>query len=402
MEKVITIDLNGNAYQLDEAAYDALREYLDLAGVRLTDNPDRAEILKDFEQAIGEKCRRFLGPAKTVVTAAEMRQIVVEMGPVEAGEHAEPGAASHAASGEQPAAGVPPRKHLYRIREGAMWAGVCSGLAAYFGVDVAIVRIIFIVLTAVSFGWGIFGYWMLVFLIPEAQTSDERAAAHGQPPFSAKELIEQARLSAQELIDHAKQAAADFKGTADLTGAEWKRHWRQQRREWRTQHRAWRRQWREKAGDLRSRPQFSPASYAPPPPWTVWLAPIFGMISLAYFVCLLLVIASLINTRGLLGFALPDDIPTWGGILIVVVLFQLVTMPIRALHHASYAAWGRPFGLFAVWDGFFATGITVLVIWLLLQHMTTVENLRDFLRQLPEAARALAHDVTSWLQQITS
>ena len=38
MQKVITINLNGRAYQLEEAAYEALRTYLNLAEVRLEDN----------------------------------------------------------------------------------------------------------------------------------------------------------------------------------------------------------------------------------------------------------------------------------------------------------------------------------------------------------------------------
>jgi len=130
-----------------------------------------------------------------------------------------------------------------------MWAGVCNGIAAYFGVDVAIVRTLFAVFTVGSLGWGVLLYFMLAYLIPEAQTSDERAAAHGQPPLTAQELINQAKLAAHELIDQAKKTATDFKGTADFTGAEWKRQWRQQQREWRAQHRAWRRQWREKVGD---------------------------------------------------------------------------------------------------------------------------------------------------------
>ena len=33
MQKVISINLNGHAYQVDEAGYDALRDYL--AGVRV-------------------------------------------------------------------------------------------------------------------------------------------------------------------------------------------------------------------------------------------------------------------------------------------------------------------------------------------------------------------------------
>src|SRR5262249_48718950 len=61
MQKVITINLNGNAYQLDEAGYEALVAYLDRAERQLRDNPDRAEILADLEQAIAEKCLRYLG-----------------------------------------------------------------------------------------------------------------------------------------------------------------------------------------------------------------------------------------------------------------------------------------------------------------------------------------------------
>src|SRR5262249_22637038 len=125
MQKVITVDLNGNAYQLDEDAYDALRTYLNLADVRLKDNPDRAAILADFEQAIAEKCRRFLGPNKTVVAGGDMQQIVSEMGPVESSDgratHAEEPDAGPAASAGASAGGAA-RKRLFRLREGAMWA----------------------------------------------------------------------------------------------------------------------------------------------------------------------------------------------------------------------------------------------------------------------------------------
>ena len=41
MNKVITINLGGNAYQLEEGGFDALRAYLETAAARLKDNPDR-------------------------------------------------------------------------------------------------------------------------------------------------------------------------------------------------------------------------------------------------------------------------------------------------------------------------------------------------------------------------
>src|SRR5205823_600461 len=131
-----------------------------------------------------------------------------------------------------------------------MFAGVCTGLAAYFGIDVVIVRILFLLATFFTFGFGGWvAYWVLVFIIPEAETSEERAAAHGQPPFNA-----------QDIIDQAKKTAADFKGTFDSSGREWRRQWREQRRQWRAQHRAWRQQWRD---SVRGRP-WAPWSGSPP------------------------------------------------------------------------------------------------------------------------------------------
>src|SRR4051812_24948549 len=86
MNKVITINLNGNAYQLDEAGYDALYRYLKNAGNQLKENPDQAEIIADLEQAIAEKCAAYLRANKTVVSENEVAQILKDMGPVDTGE----------------------------------------------------------------------------------------------------------------------------------------------------------------------------------------------------------------------------------------------------------------------------------------------------------------------------
>src|ERR1700761_661377 len=85
MRTVITISLNGNAYQLDAVGYDALRAYLQVAEQRLAGNPDQEEILADLEQAIADKCSRYLGPHKNVVSAAEVTEVLREMGPVDGG-----------------------------------------------------------------------------------------------------------------------------------------------------------------------------------------------------------------------------------------------------------------------------------------------------------------------------
>jgi phage shock protein PspC (stress-responsive transcriptional regulator) len=194
MQKVITINLNGNAYQLDEQGYEALRAYLEHAEAQLGGNPDASEIIRDLEQSIAEKCLRLLGPGKSVVTSAEIAQILREMGPVESAGSASPSA---------PSEGVPQPKRLYQIREGAMVSGVCNGLAAYFNVDPTIVRVAFAIAAVTEmtvhdnppvFTVGL--YLLLMFIVPYAKTSEQRAAAQGASaglPYKLQTLVERVK-----------------------------------------------------------------------------------------------------------------------------------------------------------------------------------------------------------------
>src|SRR5260370_29234910 len=97
-----------------------------------------------------------------------------------------------------------------------MLSGVCTGLAAYFNIDVTIVRILFVVLTVLTGGLWVLVYIGMMLVVPFANTGEEHAAAAGTP------------FNAQEVIDRAKKHYSQFKN-----GREWRRHWRQQRREWR-------------------------------------------------------------------------------------------------------------------------------------------------------------------------
>jgi phage shock protein PspC (stress-responsive transcriptional regulator) len=107
MRTVITISLNGNAYQLDAGGYEALRAYLQVAEQRLAGNPDQMEILADLEQAIADKCRRYLGPHKNVVNSEEVAEVLREMGPVDGGaEEASQSAAAGTAGSASGAAGA--------------------------------------------------------------------------------------------------------------------------------------------------------------------------------------------------------------------------------------------------------------------------------------------------------
>lgn len=189
MQQLITVALNGRAFALESAGYERLRAWLEEAARVLATDPDREEILRDLEQAIGEKLARVLSAHRNFVTSAEVDGALAEMGAVQ------PAGPITTPSG--PAAS--PLRRLYRIPDGAMLAGVCTGLAAYLKIDVVIVRIGFVLLTLLTSGFGLLLYVLMAFLMPRASTPEQLAAARGAP------------LNAQELVDRAKAKYAEFR-----------------------------------------------------------------------------------------------------------------------------------------------------------------------------------------------
>ena len=355
MQKVITINLNGNAYQIDEGGYEALVAYLDGAARQLATNPDRAEIVADLEQAIADKCRGFLGAHKTVVAASEVEQIIREMGPVDGASGGSDAGAPAGGGTTEPAAGAGPSRsprRLYRIREGAMWEGVCTGLAAYLGVDVVFIRIAFLVLIVWTSGLGLLGYWALAYIIPEASTADERAAAHGQAPFNA-----------QELIDSAKQNYAGFAGRRDA-------RWRL-----REARRAWRRGWP---------PGVSAAGAYP----TSMLGSMRAAILTVVFVTLAWfwawTVFRLVTRGQVFGETWPDTLPPWIGLVVVVALFQLIAWPMRFARRRAFYAPGAAhyyYGPLAALSGMMSVAVWIFAAWLAYHY---IPEAREIIRSLPD------------------
>lgn len=58
-------------------------------------------------------------------------------------------------------------KRFTRSRTDRKLGGVCGGLAAYFGMDATLMRILWVVLSVLSFGAGVLGYLLLWWLAPE-------------------------------------------------------------------------------------------------------------------------------------------------------------------------------------------------------------------------------------------
>lgn len=63
-----------------------------------------------------------------------------------------------------------PNKRLVRKSKSAVFAGVCAGLADYFGIDVVIIRLIWVFLLAPGGLPGLIPYVLLWVIMPSDET----------------------------------------------------------------------------------------------------------------------------------------------------------------------------------------------------------------------------------------
>jgi phage shock protein PspC (stress-responsive transcriptional regulator) len=367
MQKVVSISLNGNSYQLEEPGYEQLRAYLERAESRLKDSPDRAEVMADLEQAVSEKCRTTLGPYKSVVSTLEVERIIAEMGPVESADEKSAHAGTEDDSSGATTTAGPPRKRLFRIYEGAMWSGVCNGIAAYLNVDVTWVRIVFVLLTVFSSGVWFLAYVVLIFVMPVANTAEDRAAAFGMP-FNTEELISRAKKNFEEFNQQFK----------------WRREWRRQQRHWNRQFRHMNEQLR--AATAHAGPVMGQTARAVSGLFVAIAALVGALIAVA----LVLALFSLFAQHSLFGWVLPFGIPMWVAVIALIVLYIAITTPLRMIRHsgqqngAYHAGWGALHGL--MWIGF-----TVLMFWL---AYTLFPGVRELVDQLMWAANLTATTIS--------
>jgi phage shock protein PspC (stress-responsive transcriptional regulator) len=87
----------------------------------------------------------------------------------------------------------PANKQLFRDTENGVVAGVSAGLAAYFGVDTLLIRILFVIFI-VTGGWGILVYIAFWLLVPPTKTGSDRLRMRGEPVTlsNLKEVVDRA------------------------------------------------------------------------------------------------------------------------------------------------------------------------------------------------------------------
>ena len=198
MNRVTIVNLAGRAWHVEESGADALAGWLDDAGTRLAADPDRDELLLDFERAIADRLRTLAPGDRDVVTESQVADVLTALGPVEPAVEPE----DDATTDRLPRADVPLRdRRLYRLtgEDDAKLGGVCAGLAAYLHVDVTVVRVLFVILAFVTSGAMLLVYVAMWLLVPEAVTAEQRAEARGAG-LTAEEMMSRARETASPAL----------------------------------------------------------------------------------------------------------------------------------------------------------------------------------------------------------
>jgi len=359
MQRIVSINLSGNAYQLEEQGYTALFAYLDAADAALRNSPERAQTLDDLERAAAEKCQACLGPHKTVVTTAEIDRIILELGPVPGTPAAEPAASSSSTSSKTSDTTSPnhsspnPSSHrrLFQIRDGAMISGVCLGLSEYLHIDVTIIRILFVVFALASSGWGILAYGVLMFVLPRVETRAEAAGGtatgtmppHHWPwdahswPWERPAGQGQARQDSHD----ARQASRDARQAA----RDARRDWRDERRAARLAH--------------------------PPHPFGTFTMIMFLMIGFFWLS---------FWTRGHFFFGWPFvwGFPHWIGIVFFFIMLRLIFMPFRAARWYGYGPYGHThYAWVSMWNGLMWFAVMIFLIWAAYSY---IPDVHDFIR----------------------
>lgn len=190
MKKTVTINLGGIVFNIDDDACDRLSQYLSDLEKRFSEE-DRNEILRDIEVRMAELLT-FKMENRNVLEINDVEEVIEVIGRPEqfddenATDSVENQSATSTTSTTQESTTGKKKpfraRKLYRNSNDRMVSGVASGLAAYFDLDPAIVRILFVVLTLISFGWGILIYLILLIAMPEAKTKAQFLEMQGIEP----------------------------------------------------------------------------------------------------------------------------------------------------------------------------------------------------------------------------
>lgn len=194
MNPVKKMSIGGYAFTMESEAVDRIGEYFSELKEHYKDIEGGSEIMEGIEERMAELLIERCGTSG-VVTTADASAVMETLGKPEKIEEESDMDEGNANGLNTGSPRMPnderPAKKLYRDVENGKFLGVCSGLGAYFNIDVVTIRAIFVIVTAVF--WFTFGrrfdgavlipiliYLILGFITPAAKTVKEKHRMKGE------------------------------------------------------------------------------------------------------------------------------------------------------------------------------------------------------------------------------
>lgn len=176
MKKTLTVNLNNVVFHIDDDAYELLQNYLSAVEKQLSED-ERKDVMSDIEARVAELFTERLQRNKNVVNKEDVEQIIEILGKPSqyGGDEAETETNTETGKQERKRS-----RRFYRDPENSVLGGVCGGLSAYLGMDVTLLRIIFIILVFVGVGMIIPVYLIVWLIAPPAVTVAQRLEMQGE------------------------------------------------------------------------------------------------------------------------------------------------------------------------------------------------------------------------------
>ncbi len=171
MEKNIKINIAGLIFQIEDKAFEILKDYLQQINSRLKNQAGGNEMIEDIEARIAEIFQDCPSWKTGLISIEDVNEMIEKMGSPDeiAGDLEEE------RSTEQRNVG----RRLYRDSDGAIIGGVCNGMGAYLRIDPVWIRIIFVLFTVLYLS-GLLVYVVLWIALPKANTFAKRRELYNE------------------------------------------------------------------------------------------------------------------------------------------------------------------------------------------------------------------------------
>lgn len=186
MKKIIEVSIGSINFTVEDDAYIELKEYLKRFESTIHDKEEAKEVMIDVEARIAEIFQKEIRYSNQVVDMKLVQSVIDRLGDVDAVDkkgtesnfHYQSSTKNQDYSNQEYTKG---NKRFYRDIDSKKLGGVASGLAAYTGIDVTIIRVLFVVLSF-AYGSAFWVYIILWFVTPRAETISQRLEMRGYAP----------------------------------------------------------------------------------------------------------------------------------------------------------------------------------------------------------------------------